>query len=117
MQAAPLWGSSDIGWGSWGEAACGEERPEPEVSVTEPSPETAMELDDPVHGLVSWEVRVYPVYRQVVEPASKLRNFRGAISIANNRSIAREADGFTEGWNKKYAGPDFKASAGSFACQ
>lgn len=45
-------GSSDIRWGSWGEAAGGEEHAEAVVvAVAVAAGEAAMELDDPVHRL------------------------------------------------------------------
>jgi len=47
-----LVGSSDIRWGSWGEAAGGEEHAESVVvAVAVAAGEAAMQLDDPVDGL------------------------------------------------------------------
>lgn len=44
-----FFGSSDMRWGSWGEAASGEEHAEAVVvAVAEPSGEAAVEFDDPV---------------------------------------------------------------------
>lgn len=51
-------GSSDIRWGSWGEAAGGEEHAESVVvAVAVAAGEAAVEFDDPVHGLGAAVVR------------------------------------------------------------
>src|SRR5690606_11044058 len=51
-------GSSDIRWGSWGEAAGGEEHAEAIiVAVAEAAGEASVEFDDPVHGFGAAVVR------------------------------------------------------------